>query len=104
MADPKTLKEAVAAYGAVAADLEQPLVLERDGRPFAVLLSFEAYQRLCERAAKEEQGISWRERFKQLLAEVHARTAVHPPEEIEAEITAASNEVRELRYGHHSGR
>jgi len=99
VAEQKTVKEAAVAYGAVTTDLKQPLVLERDGRPFAVVLSFAEYQRLREQAANEEQKAAWRARFESLLAEVHAHTARYTAEEIEAEITAAFNEMRELLYG-----
>lgn len=99
MAEPKPVKEIAVAYGTVTADLEQPLVLERDGRPFAVVLSFEEYQRLRELVAAEELKASWRARFESLLAEMHARTAKYTAKEIEAEITAAFNEMRELLYG-----
>lgn len=98
MTEQKTVKESAVAYGAVATDLEQPIVLERDGRPFAVVLSFEEYQRLRERAAAEEQEISWRERFESLLAKVHSHTVEYTAQEIEAEITAAFDEMRELIY------
>jgi PHD/YefM family antitoxin component YafN of YafNO toxin-antitoxin module len=100
MAESKEVKEAAIAYGAVATDLEKPIVLERDGQPFAVVLSFEEYQRLRERAAAEElKKEAWRARFERLLAETHAHTASFTDEEIEAEITAAFNEMRELLYG-----
>lgn len=79
MTEQKTVKESAVAYGAVATDLEQPIVLERDGRSFAVVLSFEEYQRLRERVAAEEQEISWRERFESLLAKVHAHTVEIQP-------------------------
>jgi hypothetical protein len=39
----KTLKEAIAPYSAT--DLREPLILEQDGRPFAVLMSYTDYER-----------------------------------------------------------
>jgi len=39
----------------------------------------------------------WREAFEALIARVQARTARFNSEEIEADITAAASEVRELR-------
>ena len=68
----------------------------------AVILSFEEYRRLQDLAKREqaETRAKWRERFERLLAEVHRRTSQFSSEEIEAEITAAYDEVRELRYGH----
>lgn len=101
MAEAKQLREALAAYGAVAADLKAPVVLERDGQPVAVVLSFEEYRRLRDLAEREQVGAEtgWKERFDRLLAEVHSRTAQYSSDEIEAEITAAFNEVRKIRYG-----
>ena len=104
MAEAKQLKEALAAYGAVAADLKAPVVLERDGQPVAVILSFEEYRRLRNIAERErsEAETGWKERFDRLLAEVHSQTAHYTSNEIEAEITAAFNEVRKIRYGYRS--
>ena len=48
--------------------------------------------------AAEEQEIPWRERFESLLAKVHSHTVEYTAEEIEAEITAAFDEMRELIY------
>jgi len=103
MAEAKQLKEALAAYGAVAADLKAPVVLERDGQPVAVVLSFEEYRRLQDIAERKqgEAETKWKERFDRLLAEVHSKTAQYSSNEIEAEITAAFNEVRKIRYGNH---
>ncbi|MFL5800508.1 MAG: hypothetical protein ACJ8CR_02065 [Roseiflexaceae bacterium] len=39
----------------------------------------------------------WRAAFDALLAEVHTRTAAFDPDDIEADITAAAEEVKELR-------
>jgi PHD/YefM family antitoxin component YafN of YafNO toxin-antitoxin module len=104
MTEAKQLKEALAAYGAVAADLKAPVVLERDGQPVAVILSFEEYRRLQDIAEREqiEAEIRWKERFDRLLAEVHSQTVQYSSDEIEAEITAAFNEVRKIRYGDRS--
>ena len=101
MAEPDKLRETAVAYGAMTADLKEPVILEKEGKPVAVILSFEEYRRLQQVAASEEQRRqdAWR-RLNKLLAEVHSRTSQYSSEEIEAEITAAYNEVRELRYGH----
>ncbi|MFQ5812945.1 MAG: hypothetical protein ACE5I2_07135 [Anaerolineae bacterium] len=106
MAEEKQLKEALAAYGAVAADLKAPVVLERDGQPVAVILSFEEYRRLRNIAERErsEAETGWKERFDRLLAEVHSRPTQYSPEEIEAEITIAMNEVKEMRRARRGGR
>jgi len=104
MVEEKQLKEAQLAYSAVPADSVEPIILERDGQPVFVVLSFEEYRRLRDLAERErvEAETRWKERFDRLLAEVHSRTAQFPSEEIEAEITAAFNEVRRIRYGNHS--
>ncbi|MCL4870610.1 MAG: type II toxin-antitoxin system prevent-host-death family antitoxin [Anaerolineae bacterium] len=39
----KTVKEAIASYGAT--DLREPLILEQNGQPFAVLISYADYER-----------------------------------------------------------
>lgn len=51
---------------------------------------------LREHLGREER--TWREAFEALIARVHARTARFASEEIEADITAATLEVRELRH------
>jgi len=45
MDEPKKLKEIQATYAALTADLRQPIILERDGRPVAALISIEDYER-----------------------------------------------------------
>lgn len=104
MAEEKKLKEALVAYGVKSTDLAEPIILERDGQPVAVILSFEEYRRLQEMAEREriEAEAKWRERFDRLLAEVHSQTARYSSDEIEAEITAAFNEVRRIRYENRS--
>lgn len=105
MAEEKQLKEALVAYGAVAADLKGPVILERDGQPVAVVLSFEEYRRLQDVAATEDQRrqAAWA-RLNALLEEVHSRPTDLAPEEIEAEITAAREEVKEMRRARRGGR
>jgi PHD/YefM family antitoxin component YafN of YafNO toxin-antitoxin module len=92
------LREAAAAYGAAVADLQQPVVLERDGHPMAVIISFEEYQRLRRIMFEEEQRLraAWLD-LEKLLSAVHARPTIYAPEEIETEITAARDEVRKER-------
>ena len=104
MAEEKQLKEAQVAYGAAPANLVEPVILKRDGRPVFVVLSFEEYRRLQKLAEREraEAEARWRQRFDRLLAEVHSQTARYSSDEIEAEITAAFNEMREIRYGDRS--
>ncbi|MBM4467601.1 MAG: hypothetical protein FJ014_18945 [Chloroflexi bacterium] len=102
MPEETELKEAQVAYGTAPADSVEPIILKRDGQPVFAVLPFEEYRRLRDLAERErvKAEIRWKERFDRLLAEVHSRTAQFPSEEIEAEITAAFNEVREIRYGH----
>ena len=104
MDEEKQLKEAQLAYGAVPADSVEPVILQRDGRPVFVILSFEEYRRLQKLAERErvEAEAKWRERFDRLLTEVHSQTARYSSNEIEAEITTAFNEVRKIRYGNRS--
>ncbi len=50
---------------------------------------------LAERLSAEQQA--WREQFDRLLTRVHARLSAFDPAEIEADITAASEEVKAER-------
>ncbi len=106
MAESKEVKEAQATHGAVVVDLKVPVILELDGQPVAVVLSFEEYRRLQDLAKRErgEAEANWKERFDRLLAEVHSRPTQYSPEEIEAEITLAMNEVKEMRRARRGGR
>jgi len=55
---------------------------------------------LREHLSHEER--TWREAFETLIARVHARTAWFTSEEIEADITVAAIEARELRRARRS--
>ena len=50
-----SISEAAVAYGTAVADLQQPLILQQEGQPLAVMVSFEEYQRLRALAADEAQ-------------------------------------------------
>lgn len=50
---------------------------------------------LVERLSAEQR--TWREQFDRLLARIRARLSVFDPAEIEADITAASDEVKAER-------
>ncbi len=106
MAEEKQLKEAQLAYGAAPADLVEPIILKRDGQPVFAVLPFEEYRRLRDLAerARVEAETGWKERFDRLLADVHSRPTQYSPEEIEAEITIAMNEVKEMRRARRGGR
>jgi PHD/YefM family antitoxin component YafN of YafNO toxin-antitoxin module len=97
MSEVPKIAEAAAHYGAAVADLQAPLILEQGGRPLAVVIAFEEYQRLrlldAERA--ERQRRAWLE-LDALLERVHSRPTEYTPEQIEAEITAARAEVKEI--------
>ena len=68
------IAEASAAYGSAVADLQRPLILERQGQPLAVLISFEEYRRLREiESADEARRRAHWSRLSELLAEVHSR-------------------------------
>jgi hypothetical protein len=101
MAEEKELKEAQAAYSAEHPGSVEPIILKWDGQPVFAVLPFEEYRRLRDIAERErvEAETRWKERFDRLLAEVHSQTAQYSSDEIEAEITAAFNEVRKVRYG-----
>ncbi len=45
MTNPKHVKESAAAYTALSTDLSQPVIVERDGRPVAAVISIEEYER-----------------------------------------------------------
>ncbi len=105
MARSKRVKETAVDYRVTAADLQEPIVLQHDGHEVAVVLSMEEYRRLraLEISAKERRRAAW-ERLDTLLADVHSRSTELSPEQIEAEITAARQEVRESHRAHRSGR
>ncbi|MEP7200607.1 MAG: hypothetical protein ABI874_12375, partial [Chloroflexota bacterium] len=67
--------------------------------PFAVVLKLSDYQRLS--MAQSEQRQRAARELDALLARVHARTQHVSDSEIETDIVAARQEVREQRYGAH---
>ncbi len=97
------LAEARAAFGVATADLKQPIILEQDGRPAAVILPFERYQRLQELEVSEEQRrrAAWTQ-LTTLVESVHSRPSAYTPEQIEDEITAARAEAKEARRARRS--
>ncbi len=99
MAEEKRLSEAAVTYGLPVADLSDPIIFERNGQPVSVLLPYEEYAELKavarEKVLRREQA--WQQ-LDTLLAEVHAQATDLTPEEIEAEITAARQEVREAHH------
>ena len=105
MADANRIAETSVAYGSAVADLQRPLILEREGQPLAVLISFEEYRRLrvIESDDEARRRANW-SKLSDFLAEVHSRPSGYTPGEIEAEITAARAEVRQERRGHQRSR
>lgn len=104
MTDTISIAEAAAAYGTAVADLQQPLILQQQGQPLAVMVSFEEYQHWRALAADEAQRrtAGWRS-LEELLEEVHRRPSDYTAEQIEAEISVARLEVREVRNASRSG-
>ncbi len=99
MAKQKRISESAVTYGLPAVDLAAPFVFERDGQPVAVLLPYAEYTEL--RATARDKALRQEQAWQQLdalLAKVHAQPTTLTPEEIEAEITAARQEVREARH------
>jgi PHD/YefM family antitoxin component YafN of YafNO toxin-antitoxin module len=105
MTEEKELKEAQVTYSAAPADSVEPIILKRDGQPVFAVLPFEEYRRLRDMASTEHQRrqAAWA-RLSALLEEVHSRPTDLTPEEIEAEITIAMNEVKEMRRARRGGR
>lgn len=87
------------------ADVEQsdkPIVLKKNGQPVAVVLKYAEYTRW--QATQQAQRVATWQELETLLAQVHERTSPFTQEEIETDILAARQEVRDLRHGlHHNG-
>jgi PHD/YefM family antitoxin component YafN of YafNO toxin-antitoxin module len=105
MAEEEQLKEAQLAYSAAPTDLVEPVILKQDGQPVFAVLPFEEYRRLQDMASTEHQRrqAAWA-RLNALLEEVHSRPTDLTPEEIEAEITVAREEVKEMHRARRGGR
>ena len=99
-----SIAEATAAYGTAVADLQQPLILQQEGQPLAVMVSFEEYQHWRALAADEAQRrlAGWRS-LEVLLKEVHRRPSDYTAGQIEQEISVARAEVKEARHDRRSG-
>lgn len=99
MSEEKRISEPGPIYGTLAIDLSEPLVIERDGKPVAVVLTYEEYAALKAMAAEKvlRRKHAWQQ-LDALLAEVHAEPTELTLEEIEAEITAARQEAKEARH------
>ena len=95
MTKSKVISEAVADYGVAKTNLKTPLVVERDGKPLAMLISIEEYRRLQSLATleKERQQMAWSQ-LDEFLSRIHERPTSYTPAQIEAEIIVAREEVR----------
>ncbi|MCZ7574979.1 MAG: type II toxin-antitoxin system Phd/YefM family antitoxin [Ardenticatenaceae bacterium] len=85
------ISEPTGAHATSVSHLQTPVILEHAGQPVAVVLSYEEFKKLQALRADEEQRLRlgwWG--LERLLAEIHGRPSELSPEEIEAEITAAS--------------
>ncbi|MBI4492305.1 MAG: type II toxin-antitoxin system Phd/YefM family antitoxin [Chloroflexi bacterium] len=67
---------------------KEPVIIEKKGRPFAVVISPEDYERL----QKE------REEAFALIDQIRERNADQAPEAVEADVTAVVEAVRQERY------
>ncbi len=99
-----SISEAAATYGTAVADLQQPLILQQEGQPLAVMVSFEEYQHWRALAADEAQRrlAGWRA-LEELLEEVHRRPSDYTAEQIEAEISVARSDVRRIPNARRGG-
>ncbi len=105
MNTPDRISEPTAAYATSVSNVRTPVILEHDGQPFAVVLSYEEFKKLQAMQADEEQRIQfgwWG--LERLLAEIHRRPTGLSPAEIEAEITAVRQEVKQSRHASCSSR
>jgi antitoxin (DNA-binding transcriptional repressor) of toxin-antitoxin stability system len=94
----KQVKEPAVVYAAAPTlDLSRLTVIQQEGRPVAVVVPYDEYQRLIDERQRARED--WRKRFEQLLADIQSRIPDVPPEEIEADITVAFNEMKAERYG-----
>ena len=76
----------------------EPIVLERNGRPVAVIIKYDDYQQMGTGRTQRREA-AWQE-LDAVLAQVHGRTQNFDAKEIEADITAVRQEVREKHAAH----
>ncbi len=93
-----TKQKAQAEHDALTTDLKQPIILEQDGRAAAIILPFERYVQLRELETSEEERhrAAWTQ-LNILVEGIHSRPSMYTLKQIEAEITAARAEVKEMR-------
>lgn len=92
-----------AARPTVVSELRSPLIIEHGGQPVAVVLPYEEFRKLEVLRSDEEQRVKlgWAG-IDRLLAEIHQRQTGIAPEQIEAEITAARSETKQVRHADRS--
>jgi PHD/YefM family antitoxin component YafN of YafNO toxin-antitoxin module len=97
--NPLSVAEATVVYDTAVADLQRPILLRQEGRPVAVIIAFEEYQRLravaMDEAQRREAG--W-QALTALLHDVHRRPSDLDPGQIETEISLARGEVKQARH------
>lgn len=98
-AKPLSVAEAAVVYDTAVSDLQRPIILQQEGQPIAVIITFEEYQRLRAVAMDEAQRrkAGW-QALATLLQDVHRRPSALEPEQIEAEISLARAEVKQARH------
>jgi prevent-host-death family protein len=67
---------------------KEPAIIEKKGKPYAVMISPEQYE-----AMQKDEERTW-----QLIDEMRQKNAKFDPEEIEADVTAEVETVRQHRY------
>jgi hypothetical protein len=98
MEEGKKLQEPSAVYAALPTlDLGRVTIIRQNERPVAVVIPFDEYQQLMEERRRAQE--QWSREFGQLLDEIHSQAPDIPPDEIEADITAAFEEMKAERYG-----
>ncbi len=94
----KSVSESEIAYGTAVADLQQPIILQQEGQPVAVIISYAEYQHLRSLVVDESlrRSAGWAT-LETLIGAVHQRPSEVAPAAIEAEIDAALAEVKRDR-------
>ena len=85
---PQAREQLAELVDAVAAERDA-VVVERDGRPVAVLISPDQYEHYQDLARRD---------FFALVAEIHRRNEDEDPDEVLREVTAIVEEVRQADY------
>ena len=80
MTKPLSISEAAAAYGTAVADLQHPIILQQDGQPLAVIISFEEYQQWRMLADDEvlRRQAGWNA-LETMSRDMHQRTSDYSP-------------------------